>query len=58
MHMYVVERNEEKQQVAVLLDLETRHIEHMVVDTLYDLPTWVHYRFPDAIRVSPKTFTQ
>lgn len=59
MYIYVVERYEEvNQQVALLLDLETRRIEQKVVDTLYDLPTWVQHRFPYARRVSPQTFTQ
>ncbi len=56
MKIYMVERNERDLPVAVLLDLQTKNTERMLVDWVYDLPLYVRSRFPDAVRVAPDTF--
>lgn len=57
-HIYIVERNEKNLPVAVIFNTQTKSIERLVVDWVYDLPIWVRSRFPDAVRVAPRYFFQ
>lgn len=57
--IYIVERDEkDRPTIAVILDPITRCIERMFVDLVYDLPVWVHHKYPGAVRVAPKFFAQ